>query len=80
MRGYFKPDPVIANVFRRIMQDGVAEVDHSIAQQIGRYSDVKQIRQKKLMFIARDDRLNKSILYLKGCSLKEKNGKFLFEI
>ena len=81
VKGYKPRDPIIENILDRLIHDnGAIKVKSPIANQFSKYREIRHLRKKDKIYIAKDHRKNTSIIFLDGVNLRKKNNKYFFEL
>lgn len=77
---YWLPkDKKIQNILDRFTQNTAFEVDADMARTFCKYREGRYLRKKKHLVVAKDHRLNTSIMYLKGVKIRKKGNKYFFD-
>jgi len=77
----YKPrNKIMTNILDRLINDnGAIKVNSHVANQFSKYREIRYLRKKDKIYIAKDHRKDTSIIFLDGVTLRKQNGRYFFD-
>ena len=80
MVGYNRNNLFVKNILDRIIQgNGTIKIDSKKANQFSKVREIRYLRKKNKIIIAKDHRKDISIIHCDGISLRKQGQRYLFD-
>lgn len=77
---YFPPkDEKIKNLIDRLTINHATITSSNLANQLSKYKEIRYLRKNDMIFIGKDHRKDKSIIFINGKLPVKKGNKYLFK-